>query len=162
MRARPCLHCRRIGWLIGHGRLVGYAEASSERVTRGMRLFCSNRHRRRGCGRTCSVWLASVLPRRVVRASTLSALLIALANGERVATAWRRLSCTSQRTGYRLRDRLALRGPAMRTALLSRAPPPPTSSPCLHAHLLAHLRAALGDGADLGSYQLAFETAVLG
>jgi hypothetical protein len=108
------------------------------------------------------VWLASVLPRRVVRASTLSALLIALSNGERVATAWRRLSCTSQRTGYRLRDRLALRGPAMRTALLSRAPPPPTSSPCLHAHLLAHLRAALGDGAELGIYQLAFETAVLG
>jgi len=147
---------------VGHGRLLGYAERSSERVRRGLRLFCSNRHRRRGCGRTVAIWLATFLPRRVVGARTLLSLVVAIAAGQRLATAWRALSSMAVRTGYRLRDRLALAGPAIRTALLARAPPPQADRASPHAQLLEHLRAALGEAADFATYQLTFQRSVLG
>ena len=57
--------------LIGHGFRRGYAERGSEVEVRGRRFFCSNRHRRPGCGRTFSVLLAAVVSRFVVRAVTL-------------------------------------------------------------------------------------------
>ncbi len=63
-----CPHCRRIGWLIGHGFLRGYASNGRDQRLRGRRFFCSNRNRRRGCGRTCSVLLSIFLFRRTVRA----------------------------------------------------------------------------------------------
>lgn len=157
-----CEHCRRVGWLVGHGRVLGYAERSSERVVRGRRLFCSDRGRRGGCGRTVAVRLASVIVRHVVRANTWFALFVALAHGARCAAAWRALSAMSLRTGYRLRDRLAHARHALRTTLLSRAPPPEASSASADAQLVAHLRAILG--ADTGSfdrYQHTFQRSLL-
>ena len=147
--------------LIGHGRLIGYAETSSLCVVRGHRLLCSNRHRRGGCGRTSSVWLASVVPRRSVRATTIFAFLVAMAAGTSTARAWRLASAMTLRTGYRIRTRLALAGPAIRTALLSRAPPPFVESPSFDVQLLAHIRTALGSSIDsFALYQLTFQRAL--
>ena len=160
-RLRACVHCHRVGMLIGHGRLVGYAEGSSDREVRGRRLLCSNRHRRAGCGRTSPIWLAAVIPRRIVRAATAFALLAALAVGTRVACAWPRISSMALRTGYRTEARLALAGPAIRTALLTRAPPPPVQTASPDAQLVAHLRAVLGPD-PFASYQLVFQRPLLG
>ncbi len=128
-KLRHCDHCRRVGRLIGHGRLLGYSESSSDRVVRGHRLFCSDRGRRDGCGHTIAVLLACVLPRRIVRAATIFAFLAARVDGATAAAAWRRSSSMTLRTGYRIREALALVGPAVRAALLSRAPPPSVASP---------------------------------
>ncbi len=161
-RLRACEHCRRVGWLVGHGRVLGYAERSSERVVRGRRLFCSNRGRRHGCGRTIAVRLASVVVRHVVRADTWFALFVALAHGARCAAAWRSSSTMSPRTGYRLRDRLAHARHALRTTLFSRAPPPETESASADAQLVAHLHAVLGaDLASFDRYQHAFQRSLL-
>lgn len=147
--------------LVGHGRLFGYGERTSCREVRGQRVLCSNRRRRGGCGRTFTLWLASVVPRLTVRAVTIFALLAAMADGVPCARAWRAASCMTLRTGYRIKTRLALAGPAMRTALLSRAPPPTTSDPSPYAQLLAHLQAALGPRIDSFShYQLSFQRSV--
>ena len=156
-RLRPCEHCHRAGTLVGHGRLVGYAEASSAREVRGLRLYCSNRHRRVGCGRTFAVWLASIVPRRIVRARTVFTFMVAMATGESAARAWRQASSMTLRTGYRIKARLAIAGPAIRSALLSRAPPPSTASASPDAQLVAHLCAVLGPLDSFSSYQLAFE-----
>jgi hypothetical protein len=105
--------------------------------------------------------LASVVPRHVVRAATIFTFFAAVAEGATVAEAWRRSSTTALRTGYRLRDRLAAAGPAIRTALLSRAPPPSIASASPDEQLLAHLRAALGpDIASFDRFQLAFQRAL--
>ena len=149
--------------LIGHGRLLGYAEASSERVLRGHRLLCSNRRLRRGCGRTVSIWLTTIVRRRVVRTATVLALFTAIANGTCVSTAWRLASSMTLRTGYRIRLRLAQHGAAIRTALLSRAPPPRVDSTCADVQLLSHVRAVLGTSGDaFAAYQSMFQEPLLG
>jgi len=103
-----------------------------------------------------------VLPRRVVRAATVFAFLVAVAAGTSAAEAWRRCSSMTLRTGYRIREALALAGPAIRTALLSRAPPPSVASASPDAQLLMHVRAALGaDVTSFDHFQLAFQRAAL-
>ena len=65
LKLTPCPHCRTVGTLIRHGVLTGFDDSSSRRTVRARRIFCSNRHRRCGCGRTVSVWftfLAGGLP----------------------------------------------------------------------------------------------------
>ena len=52
-------------------------------------FFCSNRGRRGGCGRTFSVLLADVLPRRQLRASTLSSFIQNVLRGLSRREAWR-------------------------------------------------------------------------
>jgi len=161
-RLRPCDHCRRAGRLIGHGRLVGYSEVSSDRVVRGHRLFCSNRGRRDGCGRTIAVLLASVVPRRITGAATIFAFLVALAEGTNAAEAWRRSSEMTLRTGYRVRAALGRADPAIRTVLLARAPPPSVASASPRAQLVAHLREVLGaDLASFDRFQITFQSPIL-
>ena len=66
------------------------------------------------------------------------------------------------RTGTRIRARLALDGPLIRSALLARAPPPFVDSPSLVVQLLAHVYAALGSSTDpFALYQLAFQRPLL-
>lgn len=109
-----------------------------------------------------TIWLASVVPRRIVRAATAFEFLVALAAGATTADAWRRASMTTLRTGYRLRDALRLAGPAIRTALLTRAPPPSVTSPSPDAQLVAHVRAALGEEtSSFDRFHLAFQRPVL-
>lgn len=147
--------------LVGHGRLVGYSERSCTRVVRGQRLLCSNRHRKTGCGRTSSVWIAAVVPRAIVRAKTIFAFLCALAAGLPTARAWRQASSMTLRTGYRIAASLAFARPAIRTALLSRAPPPPIDSSSHEAQLVAHLRVVFGPVDSFSPFQLAFQRSLL-
>jgi hypothetical protein len=64
LKQTPCPHCKVLGTLIRHGCLYGFDESSPQRKTlRARRLFCSNRQRRRGCGRTFSVWFADKIRR---------------------------------------------------------------------------------------------------
>ncbi len=99
-----------------------------------------------------------MIPRKIVRAATTFALLAALAIGVPVARAWRQVSAMSLRTGHRIATQLARSGPAIRTALLTRAPPPQIASTSPDAQLVAHLRAVLAPAADtFAAYQLAFQ-----
>jgi hypothetical protein len=54
-----CPHCKAVGTLIRHGSRHGFDDAQPPRkVLRARRIFCRNRHRRPGGGRTVSVFLA--------------------------------------------------------------------------------------------------------
>lgn len=89
-RAWACPHCRQTGWVNGHGRLVGLeaAAAAGKAAVRGRRFLCSGRGRRRGCGRTFSVRLATVLPGATVRTATFWRFTQEKREGRSVAAAW--------------------------------------------------------------------------
>jgi hypothetical protein len=136
-----CPHCQQTGALIGHGVLRGYSERSSEVVVRGRRVFCSNRARRPGCGRTFSVKLGTVLSGFLVRTLTLWRFASAVVSGLTRRTAWfgaagRALSLSS---GYRLWQRLCAAQSELRVRLSREAPAPASSAGEPLAQLLAHL-----------------------
>lgn len=159
-----CPHCHRIGMLIGHGFLVGYDEHGSDRVSRGRRFLCSNRFLRSGCGRTFSVWIASVLAGFVVRTEPLSRLLRAVVSGQCVKAAWERHASSglTLRSGYRLWHRLMAAQSHLRTALCSTAPPPACNDHRPLAQLLCHLQHALGPSeCVLAAFQLSLQRHLL-
>jgi len=145
----PCPRCGRVSALVGHGLLVGYGEDGSFPVKRGRRFFCSNRHRRHGCGRTFSVLLDQVLCGFVVRALTLFDFVVAIVSGLALAAAWKRAAAArfSKTSGYRLWRRLRRAQPDIRGRLSCLSRPPPSTAAEPWAQLLAHLRQELGEQA---------------
>lgn len=145
-----CPHCRRIGALIGHGFLRGYAERGSEQVVRGRRFFCSNRSLRFGCGRTFSVALTTILAGFVVRTLTLLCFARAVLGGLTRRAAWvGEAGCAfSLSSGYRLWRRLSAAQSALRARLSREAPAPACAAREPLVQLLAHFGAVLGAGHD--------------
>ena len=144
LKRTPCPHCKTIGALNRHGSLRGYDDGSPQRkALRARRIFCSNRGRRPGCGRTFSVWLAHRIRRLSVTTRTLKTFLqLAVVGG--IAAAIRETeSPFSGRTWQRIWKRFQLRQSAIRTALSGRGPPPELPAPCRPvAQVLAHLQAS--------------------
>ncbi|PTY02982.1 hypothetical protein DB346_07675 [Verrucomicrobia bacterium LW23] len=144
------------GYLNRHGYLRGYdveaqvvAEAggdlASARMVRGWRVFCSNRRRRAGCGRTHPVLRAGVLWGRVATALLLWKFLLqmllqagtgagrAASKAPCVATAWRLACCNhvvpplSGACGCRLWRVWRWAQPWIRSCLCRRGTSPPVS-----------------------------------
>jgi len=160
-----CPHCRRIGMVVGHGLLMGYAEHGGEWAVRGRRLLCSRRFRRSGCGRTFSVLLATVLAGFVVRARSVSRLLESVvAGGLCRKAAWKQAAPgLTLRSGYRLWARVVAVQSRVRTVLCGVGPPPASSDVRPIAQMLTHLRQVLGVTACLfAGFQLAFQRDLFG
>ncbi len=164
MKFVHCPHCGRVGFLIGHGFLVGYAEAGQEMVVRGRRFFCSNRYRRKGCGRTFSVVIADVLVGFMVRACTLFSFLQRVADGLSRKAAWERAAASfSLESGYRLWRRLSEAQTHIKAVLCRQRPPPysPANEPLVQ--VLDHLLCVfpLSD-CPFADFQSRFQTPLLG
>jgi hypothetical protein len=132
-------------------------------------LFCSDRGLRRGCGRTTSVKLATVLSGFAVRTLTLFCFASALLGGQTRRAAWlgaagNALSLTS---GYRLWRRMSAAQSALRARLCREASAPASSAAEPLSQLLAHLSLVAGAcasaaGLDLfAGYQLRFGRGLL-
>lgn len=121
-----CPHCRRIGTLNAHGALRGVAEnAPGKDARRGRRFFCSNRHRRRGCGRTFSVRLAQVLVHATVRTGVWWRFCRERLAGRGILAAWEAArSGFSLESAYRWWRRWREAEPALRTFLWRGREPP--------------------------------------
>jgi hypothetical protein len=147
IKLHACPHCAARGTLNGHGWLRGYAETSSEMERRGRRVLCSNRNRRKGCGRTLSIFLADVIPSFSTRTRTLSRMLLAIVSGLSIRASWLavRPSGTSLRNACRLMQRITREQPRLRS-MACRVEPPPLPSHDAASHPLsqfvAHLQAA--------------------
>jgi hypothetical protein len=147
LKLTACPHCRRVGMLVRHGFLRGFDDTSPRRKTvRARRIFCSNRRRRSGCGRTFSVWIASKIRGLGLTSRGLLAFLQRAVAGSLVA-AIRDTTCPrSDRTLRRIWKRFDRGQSRIRTALLGRAPPPESlNTPARRpdaAQVLAHLHAA--------------------
>jgi hypothetical protein len=160
-----CPHCHQIGFLIGHGFLVGYAERGEELVIRGRRFFCSNRFRRQGCGRTFSVLISDVLLGFVVRASTLFAFLNGVALGLSRRASWLKVSDGkfSIQSGYRLWRKLQGSQAHIRTILNRERPPPDCVAAEPLIQMLDHLRSIFPSSAcPFTSFQTHFQVSLFG
>jgi hypothetical protein len=167
LKLTPCPHCRVTGTLIRHGSLVGFDDARRPRKTlRARRVFCSNRLRRPGCGRTVSVWRADVIRRLGPTTRTVWGFLRQAVAGTLAAAVRDAGGGRSERTLRRLRKRFDHAQSRFRTALFGRGPPPtgpPAAGPRpAVAQVLAHLHAAFPDTADpIAAYQQATRSFVL-
>jgi hypothetical protein len=160
-----CRHCGRTGTLIGHGELRGYDTRSTERIVRGRRLFCSNRYRRQGCGRTFSVLLPERLRGFVVPTTIIACFVAGVVEGLSRKAAWlvaagRSLSPSS---GYRLWRRFSDEQSRLRARLLRECHPPPSGDADPLAQLMAHFDLVFPSASCLfSSFQRCFQLHLLG
>lgn len=88
LKSVPCPRCHLVGHLIRHGYLKGYGKSSQKDVHRGWRIFCSNRNRQSGCGKTHSVLLVHCLRGRMIQAPHLWCFLQGMLAGLNPKSAW--------------------------------------------------------------------------
>ncbi len=118
-----CPHCRQRGCLILHGYLYGYGD--TDIVKRGHRIFCSNRNKRSGCGRTFSMLRSVFMKHFMIGAGVLSNFLDKILQGFSIAQAFRQLDMQiSQSSIYHIFKRFKKRQPSIRTHLLRINDPP--------------------------------------
>jgi hypothetical protein len=144
LKLTPCPHCKVVGTLIRHGVLTGFDDSNPRRIVRARRIFCSNRHRRKGCGRTISVWITDKIRRLSLTTRTVWTFLKCAVAGSIAAATRATNSPRSDRTFRRIWHRFQQSQSAIRTALLIRGPPPEGSAASsrrpAEAEVLTHLR----------------------
>lgn len=158
-----CPYCLLIGYLILHGYLRGYDETDFQnRIIRGRRIFCSNRNRRGGCGRTFSILKSFILKHFTLTAYTLWHFLDNLAKGMSKLAAFRETKIPSaDSTIYWLYKLFCNSQSQIRTKLLQR-----TSSPLFegdHAlQTISHLKKVFRNSeSPVSAYQNHFQTSFL-
>jgi hypothetical protein len=160
LKLRACPHCRQTGFLIFHGALIGYGLSAHAREFRGQRIFCSNRFRKAGCGRTFSVLFSLLLKARMIPARLVVGFISRVLAGAGRKVAWHSMPHSfSLESGYRLwRDWVAgqthLRGWLCRKIP---APPRPMAGDPL-AETWRHLqRAFAGRPCPVAAFQEHFQ-----
>ena len=126
LKQSRCPHCGCVGSLNRHSRSLGNDPARvAGQSLRGQRVYCSNRGRRGGCGRTFFIVLADVLPRHTFTASLMWRWLVELLAGLSLKAAAEKLRLPfALETVYRLRRGLRRRLDALRTRLCRELSPP--------------------------------------
>ena len=165
LKQLSCPHCQQSETLNRHSLLYGNDPfaCAKERV-RGQRVFCSNRGRRVGCGRTFSVFLSDTLPRHTLTATLLWQWLIQRLAGLSAKAAAEKANLPfALETVYHLGRKLC-RGLARLRTLLCREQAPPASAqddPVLQS--MEHLQKVFpGQECPPAAFQLGFQVPVLG
>lgn len=160
LKQSPCPHCGCCGSLNRHSRSVGNdpLRASGQSI-RGQRVFCSNRGRRGGCGRTFSLVLADVLPRHTMTASLLWRWLVEVLAGLSFKAAAEKLRLPfALETVYRLRRGLRQGLASVRTRLCREQSPPASGQTNPLLQTVEHLRRVFSDSkCPPAAFQLHFQ-----
>lgn len=141
LKIMACPHCKQIGYLIRHGVLRGYDPMQMRgKTVRARRVFCSNRNRATGCGRTFSVWTADKIKRLFLDADSLWEFLQhAVRTGNKQQAFQSLQSRLSDSAPYRIWKRFDKAQSAIRTALNTFCKPPQIASKEPAELTLAHL-----------------------
>lgn len=145
-----CPFCKRVGTLILHGWLYGYADTDDGlRICRGRRVLCNSRRKRNsGCGHTFSIWIVVTLWRCRLGALKLWTFLKNVLRLGDKTNALRGLSAgMSISSAYRIWKRFTNRQSYLRTTLAKICPPPLSRSHQPAEQTIAHLQAAFPDAA---------------
>jgi hypothetical protein len=120
-----CPHCNIRGCLIRHGYLYGYSESDTSIIKRGHRIYCSNRNRKNGCGRTFSVLVSVFIKNFMITANTLWRFLKKVTEGKSLAGAFRESGGPIDRSSiYRIFKRFRDHQVRIRTYLVRLKDPP--------------------------------------
>ncbi len=130
----------------------------------GQRVFCSNRGRRGGCGRTFSFFLAEILPRHTFTASWLWQWLIQWLAGASLKAAVEKLRLPfALESVYRLRRKLRQQLDRLRSLLCREQKPPPSAQSDPLLQTAEHLRAVFAHSeCPTAAFQLHFQRPLLG
>ncbi len=117
----PCRHCRQTHQLVSHG-FVYKKQAGAAPQAVGKRVFCSNRKRHTGCGRTMRLYLDSTVRWLHYAGAHVVAFMLALMAGSTVQQAYGQATGTTDpRHAYRWLHRLGAQLSGYRS--LSHQPP---------------------------------------
>lgn len=165
LKQPSCPHCGCHGTLNRHSRCLGNdpAQASGQSV-RGQRVFCSNRGRRGGCGRTFAIVLADVLPRHTFTASLVWRWLIQLLAGLSLKAAAEKPGLPfALETVYALHRKLRRGLDRLRTCLCREHKPPQSAHADPLLQTLAHLKMLFPHSqCPPADFQLHFQRSFLG
>jgi hypothetical protein len=127
MKLIQCPFCHLIGTLILHGYLRGYDESyDSNKITRGRRIFCSNRKKKNGCGRTFSILLSFILKKFNIHANSLWSYLKSISDGSNKKKGFESTGLNFSNTSiYRLYNHFKNHQTHIRINLLKKCKPPP-------------------------------------
>lgn len=144
LKITECPHCKSVGFLIKHGFLRGYdSQHPVGKTARATRVFCSNRNRATGCGRTFSVWMADRIKHLFLSAESLWQFLSNAVNSGNKLQAFRNLnSGLSDSSAYHIWRRFRNSLTTIRTALAGLCEPPTIESDCPAQLTLVHLQQA--------------------
>ena len=127
-----------------HSKLYGNdpsARDGKAQRQRGQRVWCCNRGRRGGCGRSFCIFLVDVLPRHTVRSATLWSLLERWLDGGSIKAAAEALELPfGLETLYHLLQRMRRRLTTVRSVLCGQRPPPASSQSDPLLQTVEHLR----------------------
>lgn len=139
LKLRPCPHCQSTGNLNAHGYLRGYGEGST-RIIRGRRIFCSNRGRNKGCGKTHSLTLPSILPSFQFLANILWQFLSLILLGNTMRHAFlKSFGYINTSRPYSLWKRCTMVQPQIRHRLTLLCHPPPSLQKNPFLQVIEHL-----------------------
>ncbi len=112
-----CSHCKQTQQLVSHG-FIRKKRVGALPAAIGKRVFCSNRRRHTGCGRTVQLYLASTLRYLHFAAAALEAFLLALLAGMTIQCAYLKATRTAvPRNAYRWLNKLMAQLSAYRSLL---------------------------------------------
>jgi hypothetical protein len=164
LKQTRCPHCKTIGFLNLHGYLTGYNEHDSQKVIRGRRIFCNNRGRCTGCGKTFSILAAHILKKFIISAQSIWRFLKNVLKGQPKIQAFQKAAITLSRSScYRIWKLFRLRQPAIRSKLLNLCTVPInplTRQPQLQT--IMHLKTAFASAScPITAFQNHFQTSFL-
>lgn len=106
LKEERCLHCQQTHQQVSHG-FVYKKQVRGEPYPVGKRIFCSNRRRRTGCGRTTQLYVASVIRYLHYAGTVIIAFALAMMKGLSIVTAYHQATGTEiSRNAYRWMNRL--------------------------------------------------------
>lgn len=162
LKISPCPHCKTVGALIKHGFLRGYDHNNQlNKSIRAARVYCSNRYRAAGCGRTFSVWTADKIKHFFLSAHSLWQFLNEAATSGSKLGAFRKLACgLNESATYHVWRRFLNALAAIRTALCPLCEPPRIDEDCPAIHTLKHLHLAFKEHtlSPIAAFQATFKT----
>jgi len=131
------------------------------KAVRARRVFCNNRNRATGCGRTFSVWTADKIKRLFLDADSLWEFLRQVVRTGNKRKAFQSLeSRLSDSASYRIWKRFDQAQSAIRTALNTVCKPPQNASKQPAELTLAHLEAAFKEHPlnPIAAFQVTLQT----
>jgi hypothetical protein len=101
-----CRHCQKTGQLISHG-FIYKKQLGTDPVTMGKRVYCSNRHKHTGCGRTIQLDLDQTVRYLHSTGAAVVAFVLSLIAGVPIQQAYQGATGTATpRNAYRWLNRL--------------------------------------------------------